>query len=144
MACEPEILREVPLFALLDEDEWIVMKQHTAWGGEFLRGRPGFELAAAVADAHHERWDGMGYPRGLRERDIPQAATIVAVADSFDAMTNDRPYRIGHSIDWALQEISAGSGTQFNPTVVEALMRAHEHGNLPIAPSPERVTPRAA
>jgi diguanylate cyclase (GGDEF)-like protein/PAS domain S-box-containing protein len=74
----------------LDTDEWSVMQQHTLWGAEFLRGRPGFELAADVAAAHHERWDGAGYPHGLRGEAIPEAAAIVAVADSFDAITNDR------------------------------------------------------
>jgi hypothetical protein len=83
------------------------MKHHTTWGGEFLAGRPGFELAALVARSHHERWDGSGYPHGLAGEDIPEAATIVSVADAFDAMTSDRPYRAARSLSTAVREIVA-------------------------------------
>ncbi len=114
----------------LDADEWWVMQQHTIWGEEFLRGRQGFELAADVAAAHHERWDGGGYPRGLAGEEIPEAATIVAVADALDAMTHDRPYRAGRSIAIALQEIRRSSGTQFNPRVVDALAALSARGML--------------
>jgi putative nucleotidyltransferase with HDIG domain len=114
----------------LGDEEWATMKQHTLWGAEFLGNRPGFELATAIAAAHHERWDGTGYPRGLRREAIPEVATIVAVADSLDAITNDRPYRIGRSVEWAVQEIIACSGRQFSPRVVDALVRLHERGAL--------------
>ena len=77
----------------LADEEWELMKHHTSWGAEFLAGRPGFELAATIARSHHERWDGGGYPDGLAGEAIPESAAIVAVADSFDAMTSDRPYR---------------------------------------------------
>ena len=88
----------VPKAILLSPDElspteWAVVKQHTIWGAEFLSGRPAFELAATVARHHHERWDGQGYPEALTGDDIPEEAAIVAVADAFDAMTHDRPYR---------------------------------------------------
>ncbi|HYM16218.1 MAG TPA: HD domain-containing phosphohydrolase [Dehalococcoidia bacterium] len=115
----------------LDTDEWSIMQQHTVWGAEFLRGRPGFDLAAAVAEAHHERWDGSGYPHGLAGEEIPEAATIVAVADCFDAMTNDRPYRIGRPASAAAREVEAWSGTQFNPRVVQAFLRLWQRGALP-------------
>ncbi|HXK33197.1 MAG TPA: HD domain-containing phosphohydrolase [Dehalococcoidia bacterium] len=116
--------------AQLSDDEWSIMKLHTTWGAEFLRDRPGFELAATIAAAHHERWDGSGYPRGLAGEQIPEAATIVAVADSLDAMTHDRPYRAGRPLDWAVEEVRAGAGTQFNPRVVDALLRIHARGEL--------------
>lgn len=116
--------------AQLSDDEWSIMKLHTTWGAEFLRDRPGFELAATIAAAHHERWDGSGYPRGLAGEQIPEAATIVAVADSLDAMTHDRPYRVGRPLDWAVEEVRAGAGTQFNPRVVDALLRIHARGEL--------------
>lgn len=116
--------------AQLSDDEWSIMKLHTTWGAEFLRERPGFELAATIAAAHHERWDGSGYPRGLAGHQIPEAATIVAVADSLDAMTHDRPYRVGRPLDWAIEEVRAGAGTQFNPRVVDALLRIHARGDL--------------
>jgi HD-GYP domain-containing protein (c-di-GMP phosphodiesterase class II) len=115
--------------ALLGED-WEQMKQHTVWGAEFLSGRPGFDLAASVARWHHERWDGAGYPDGLRDGQIPEAAAIVTVADSFDAMTHDRPYKAGRSLELAIEEIKACAGTQFNPRVVEALVALHERGEL--------------
>ncbi len=122
----------------LDADEWWVMQQHTIWGEEFLRRRQGFELAAGVAAAHHERWDGGGYPRGLAGEEIPEAATIVAVADAFDAMTHNRPYRTRRSVAMALQEIRRSSGTQFNPRVVDALVALSARGALDFGEDEER------
>ncbi len=115
----------------LRNEEWGIMKRHTVWGEEFLAGRPGFELAATIARSHHERWDGSGYPDGLSAETIPEAATIVAVADSFNAMTSDRPYREARPVAEVVQEIAACSGKQFNPRVVEALLRLYERGALP-------------
>jgi len=116
----------------LDTDEWAIMQQHTVWGAEFLRGRPGFELAAEVTQAHHERWDGSGYPFGLAGDEIPEAATIVAVADCFDAMTNDRPYRMGRPARAAVEEMRVWRGTQFSPRVVDAFVRLWRRGALPL------------
>ena len=116
----------------LADEEWELMKHHTTWGGEFLAGRPGFELAAIVARSHHERWDGSGYPHGLAGQDIPEAATIVSVADAFDAMTSDRPYRTARSTSAAVREIVQGSGKQFSPRVVEALVRLRRRKMLPL------------
>ena len=120
----------VPKAILLSPDqlsptEWAVVKQHTIWGAEFLSGRPAFELAATVARHHHERWDGQGYPEALTGDDIPEEAAIVAVADAFDAMTHDRPYRPALAIEEAVRRIVAGSGKQFSPKVVRALQRLH-------------------
>jgi diguanylate cyclase (GGDEF)-like protein len=115
----------------LTEDEWAEMQQHTVWGGEFLSGRKGFELAAAVARSHHERWDGAGYPQGLAGDEIPEAAAIASVADSFDAITSDRPYRAGRPAAEAISEIVACSGKQFSPRVVDALVRLYERRELP-------------
>lgn len=113
-------------------DDWALMQQHTVWGQEFLDARPGFETAAIVARSHHERWDGGGYPDGLAGDAIPEAAAIVTVADSFDAMTHDRPYRPGRTAEEAVEEIWANSGKQFSPPVVEALVRLHERGALAV------------
>ncbi len=115
----------------LSEAEWELMKHHAVWGEQFLAGRTGFELAASIARSHHERWDGGGYPDGLGEAEIPEPATIVSVADSFDAMTSDRPYRPGRSIAAAMQELAACSGSQFSPIVVDAIVRLHKQRKLP-------------
>jgi HD-GYP domain-containing protein (c-di-GMP phosphodiesterase class II) len=106
------------------------MKRHTEWGAEFLGQRPGFELAAAIARHHHERWDGTGYPEGLRGEEIPPEAAIVSVADSLDAITNDRPYRVGRSLQWAIGEIMECAGRQFSPSVVECLVKVYRTGVL--------------
>ena len=118
----------------LVDEEWGLMQHHTTWGAQFLAGRPGFELAATIARSHHERWDGSGYPDGLSGEAIPEAATIIAVADSFDAIINDRPYRRRRSVPQAVREIAACSGAQFNPKVVEALLRLRKRRLLPQAP----------
>jgi putative two-component system response regulator len=115
----------------LTDEEWELMKHHAIWGEGFLTGRPGFELAGVIARSHHERWDGEGYPDGLSGEDIPEAAAMVAVADSFDAMTSGRPYRPGRPVAAAMQEITACSGKQFSPKVVEAMMRLHKRRKLP-------------
>ena len=83
----------------------------------FLRG-----TARHVVASHHEHWDGAGYPRRLRGEQIPRAARIFAVADAFDAMTNDRPYRAARKAELALAEIERCEGTQFEPVVVEAFL----------------------
>ncbi len=120
----------------LSEDEWLSMKQHTTWGAEFLESHGGFGLAATIARAHHERWDGSGYPHGLVGDTIPVAAQIVSVADAYDAMTSDRPYRLGRSQRRAVREIFAHSGTQFSPAVVAALLRLYRRGALPSGETP--------
>ncbi len=122
----------------LTDEEWELMRQHTVWGAEFLEGRPGFEMAASIARSHHERWDGSGYPIGLSGGDIPVPATIVAVADAFDAMTTDRPYRTARSVATAVREIVACSGQQFSPTVAQALARLHRRRGLSRLRRPRR------
>ncbi len=112
---------------------WEVMKQHSVWGADFLVGKPGFELAAAIARWHHERWDGGGYPDGLMGEQIPERVAIVTVADAFDAMISDRPYRAGRPVSAAVREITSCSGRQFSPKVVAALVRLQECGELPSA-----------
>jgi hypothetical protein len=79
-------------------------------------------VAAQVVASHHERWDGTGYPQGLRGEDIPLAARIFAVVDAYDAMTNDRPYRWALSTGQALKAITSGAGTQFDPHVAQAFI----------------------
>ncbi len=100
-----------------------VMEQHPLLGGRIVARVPGLgELVGQVVVAHHERWDGTGYPHRLAGEEIPLAARIFAVADAFDAMTSDRPYRPSLGLDQALAEIERGGGTQFDPAVAAALL----------------------
>jgi HD-GYP domain-containing protein (c-di-GMP phosphodiesterase class II) len=107
----------------LTRREMSVMRRHPVTGHEivshidFLEGK-----AQGIVLCHHERWDGEGYPGRLKRRDIPRPARIFAVADTLDAITSDRPYRAGASIAEARGEIARGSGSQFDPDAVEALM----------------------
>jgi putative two-component system response regulator len=83
-------------------------------------------MAARIARSHHERWDGSGYPDGLAGEEIPLAARIVAVADVYDALVSDRPYRSALTDAEAIAQIDAGTGSQFDPRVVAALHRWRE------------------
>jgi diguanylate cyclase (GGDEF)-like protein len=107
----------------LDDDEWIEMRTHPALAGRLLGG-PEFEDLRSWVVAHHERIDGSGYPRGLTGDEIPLEARILAVAEAYEAMTADRVYSVALSEQAARQELTAGSGAQFDGTVVEALLRA--------------------
>ncbi len=104
----------------LTELEWIVMRSHPNQGAKILEPIPFMGEAVEIVRSHHERWDGDGYPRGLRGQEIPLAARIFCLADSFDAMTSDRPYRSALSADEAVAEIRSGAGTQFDPGCVSA------------------------
>lgn len=108
----------------LSTDEWGEMKQHPVIGAELVKDIPYLAPALPVIRSHHERWDGEGYPEGLAGKDIPQAARIVAVADSLDAMTTSRVYKEARSGSDAYNEILAGSGTRYDPEVVMAFEAA--------------------
>jgi putative nucleotidyltransferase with HDIG domain len=107
----------------LTEDERNRSQRHAVIGGELLSKFPLFERGADLVRHHHERYDGTGYPDGLKGEDIPLGARVISVADSFIAMTEDRPYRKGVSQDEAIAELLRCSGTQFDPRVVQALIR---------------------
>jgi HD-GYP domain-containing protein (c-di-GMP phosphodiesterase class II) len=108
----------------LTEDEWLVIKAHTIEGQRML-DRVGGLLSEVgrIVRSSHEKWDGSGYPDGLRAGEIPVESTIVSCCDAFNAMTTDRSYRSAMSLDEAIDELQANAGTQFNPDVVDALMR---------------------
>ena len=108
----------------LDEQEWSEVKAHPVIGANLLANVPMLERVRPIVLAHHERYDGSGYPAGLKEDQIPLAAQIIAVADAFQAMTQTRPYRRSLSRKAALRELRANAGTQFNPVVVEAFISA--------------------
>jgi HD-GYP domain-containing protein (c-di-GMP phosphodiesterase class II) len=105
----------------LTEDEWVIVRNHTVWGEQILGDSEGFELARRVARWHHENVDGSGYPDGLRGDLIPLEARIVRIADSFDAMTNRRPYSKPRTWDAAIEELFRYRGTQFDPELVELM-----------------------
>ncbi len=110
----------------LTPEEYEVVKQHAALGERILAEVSTLRRVAAVVGAHHEYWDGHGYPRGIAGETIPLAARIVAVADTLDSILTDRPYSRARSLAAALKELRRCSGTQFEPTVVEALLRLAE------------------
>jgi putative two-component system response regulator len=113
----------------LTADEFETMKQHTTLGASLLAasGAAVLKLGEQIALTHHERWDGAGYPNQLAGDAIPIAGRIVAVVDSFDAMTNDRPYRRASSTEEGLTEILRCSGKQFDPQVATAFLQLQHH-----------------
>lgn len=116
----------------LTPEERELAKRHAALGGELLEKFPLFQKGAIYVRHHHERWDGAGYPDGLKGQAIPVGARILAVADSFQAMTEQRPYRDPLPLSVALNQLREGSGTQFDPEVVAAFLRVHKHSaNVP-------------
>lgn len=108
----------------LTDEERQDIQQHSAIGADIVGRLETYKRIAIVVRHHHERWDGKGYPNGLSAEDIPFGSRIICVADSFDAMTSDRPYRPALSLETALGELRKHSGTQFDPTIVEAFERA--------------------
>ena len=109
--------------AKLTEEEWVRMREHPLHGQQILRGIEFLQGAARVVAQHHEKWDGSGYPLGLRGEDIDVCARIFAVADAFDAITSDRVYRRGKSYEAAAQELDDWAGRQFDPKIVAAFHR---------------------
>jgi ribonuclease P protein subunit RPR2 len=104
----------------LTDKERALMMQHPVIGSEIVRGIEFLGEAAKVVRAHHERWDGNGYPDGLEREQIPLSARVFAVADVLDALTTDRPYRPASTLRVARGMIVAGAGTHFDPGVIEA------------------------
>jgi ribonuclease P protein subunit RPR2 len=106
----------------LTDDEWEIMRLHPEKGRSILDGIEFLAGARQIVYAHHERWDGKGYPRGLRQLEIPLGALIFPLCDAFDAMTSNRPYRTAMPLDAALEQLRNGSGTQFWSEAVDAFL----------------------
>ena len=104
----------------LDADEWATMRRHPEIGAEIIGEHPSgvLQLAREIALAHHEKWDGSGYPRGLAGEAIPLSARIVAIADVFDALTTRRPYKEPWPVHEAMDHITAQAGQHFDPALV--------------------------
>jgi len=114
----------------LTPDEFEIMKKHPETGARMIESIPFLKQALPYVLYHHERHDGKGYPRGLRGDEIPLAGRLLAVVDTLDAITSDRPYRGGRLLAEAIGEIKQNSGTQFHPEIVRACVRAYESGKL--------------
>ena len=108
----------------LTEEEWIVMKKHPEIGYRIARASHKLSRIADYILSHHERWDGMGYPRGLKGEDIPLLSRILSVADAYDAMTEDRIYRKALSKEEAIEEIRRNSGSQFDPIIANIFIES--------------------
>src|SRR5713226_358188 len=124
MAIPDAILRKP---GALTENEMAAMRQHCVKGYEILKKAPFIAEAAEIVYCHHERYDGTGYPRGLKGEQIPLGARIVAVINTLDAITSDLPYRPAQSLHVAREEILRWSGRQFDPQVVESFLAMSEH-----------------
>lgn len=107
----------------LTEEEWVIMKKHPVYAYELLYPIPFLRKALDIPYCHHEKWDGSGYPNGLKRDEIPLSARIFAVIDVWDALTSDRPYRKAWSREKTREHILAGSGSHFDPRVVEAFLQ---------------------
>ncbi|MDD5348476.1 MAG: HD domain-containing protein, partial [Candidatus Omnitrophica bacterium] len=110
----------------LTEEEWKAIKEHPMKGVGILLPIPELKTAVLGVKYHHERYDGSGYPEGLKGEQIPVIAAIIAVADAYDAMTSDRPYRKGLSREQAIDEIKRQNGKQFHPQIVAAFLELSE------------------
>jgi putative nucleotidyltransferase with HDIG domain len=120
----------------LSHEEQRTLRAHPAAGAEIVAKVRTLRRVAEIVRAHHERPDGQGYPFGLRSADVPVCARILNVADAFDAMTSDRPYRRALPLQAALGELERGAGTQFDREVVRCLLHLHATGRFALVPSP--------
>jgi len=134
MAIPDEILHKP---GPLSDQEWGFVRQHTIIGERILNAAPALLPVAKLVRSSHEHWDGSGYPDGFGGEGIPLGARIVAVCDAFDAMITSRPYRAAMTVEQALAELRACSGTQFDPSVVDAF--CEEIASLPYRYGPQPV-----
>jgi diguanylate cyclase (GGDEF)-like protein/putative nucleotidyltransferase with HDIG domain len=111
----------------LTDDEWRLMREHPVIGERILRVLPGMGTVARIVRHEHERWDGRGYPDGLAGEEIPLGSRIIIAADTYHAITSDRPYRAARSHSEAVEELTRCAGSQFDPTVTAALI-GHLYG----------------
>ena len=118
--------------ARLNDEEFAIMKQHTVWGRRILEGLEFLPQADCGASYHHERYDGKGYPSGLKSSQLPQMVWIISAADSLDAMSSDRCYRRRCSTEYIIGEFRKWSGKQFDPAVAQAVVELLESGVLPM------------
>jgi diguanylate cyclase (GGDEF)-like protein/putative nucleotidyltransferase with HDIG domain len=111
--------------------EWEIIKKHVTWGKEILAAEKRFDDLIPLVELHHERYDGKGYPYGLKGEEIPKLARILCVIDSFDAMTTERPYQRTKTFEEAIEELRRCAGTQFDPVYAEMFAEVIETNYLP-------------
>ena len=121
----------------LDEEETAIMREHPVIGERIVASVPFLARIRPVVRAEHERWDGGGYPDGLRAEQIPIESRIIHACDAFQAMSSDRPYRRARPRDWILKEIRAQSGLQFDPKVADVLLQVIESGEVAVSGTSE-------
>ena len=109
----------------LSDEDWTIMKTHCIEGEKILGNKPYYKIARTIARNHHERWDGTGYPDGLKRESIPLAARIVTVADVYDALIHKRSYKPAWPVERAIAEMKSLSGELFDPEVLNAFMKVH-------------------
>ncbi|MBC7337963.1 MAG: HD-GYP domain-containing protein, partial [Clostridia bacterium] len=114
----------------LTDEEYEIVKRHPVLGEELLKEVPFLREISLLVRWHHERWDGRGYPDGLKGYEIPLESRIMAIADAFDAMTSDRPYRRALSKEEAIAQIRGGMGTQFDPVLASEFLSLIEGGEF--------------
>ncbi len=107
----------------LDEDEWVIMKRHSEIGSRITQSVPEFVRISDYILYHHERWDGKGYPRGLKGEEIPMQSRILSIVDAYDAMTSERPYHKPMTHEDAIQELVDNAGKQFDPDLIQLVIK---------------------
>ena len=110
----------------LSSEEWIIMKGHSEIGYRIALAAPELASISELILTHHERWDGAGYPKGLKGKEIPLLSRILSIIDAFDAMTNNRPYRKGTTKEKAFAELNRNAGTQFDPGLVKIFIETQK------------------
>lgn len=125
-----EILRKT---GKLTDSEYDVMKSHVNSSIEMIRHLPDMDYLIPAVLGHHERWDGRGYPRGIQGEEIPLSARCLSIADAFDAMITDRPYRKGLPVEYAIQQLREGAGKQFDPQLAPVFAQMVEERQIPLA-----------
>jgi putative nucleotidyltransferase with HDIG domain len=130
LAVSDEVLRKE---GRLEPEELDQIRQHPTIGARILLRMAALREAIPYVLYHHERWDGSGYPSGKAGEEIPLEARVLAVADAFDAMTSDRPYRRALSREEALAEVERCAGTQFDPKIARAFLEVFAEAELPVA-----------
>jgi putative two-component system response regulator len=133
----PDAILQKP--GALTEDEWVVMKRHTVMGATILKGStvPFIQMGACIAMGHHEKWDGTGYPGGLKGEETPLGARITALVDVYDALSNRRHYKEPWPEDQVVELIRQGSGGHFDPQLADLFLGSLERFRAILSANPD-------